>query len=120
MTALDQFTDHSTLYLETVRRNSKDRKTPAWFVQEWERLYLRMFTNSGMVKRHLNNPRLLVAFCGREGHLLVSWIPVVGGEVCDDREVEATVDRILDDKASLRGSPPARLLKRGGNIKSLN
>jgi hypothetical protein len=98
LTALDQFNDHSTLYLETLCRNSKDRQRPAWFVREWERLYVRMLTNSGKVKHPLNNPLLLIALCGMEGQQFGPRIPAVGGEVCDDPKVEVTVDRLLDDR----------------------
>jgi uncharacterized protein len=98
MTRLDQFTDQLYLNLETLRKSGQAMPTPIWFVQDGDMLYIRTTADSGKEKRVRNNPQVRIAPCGREGRLLVPWIPALAREVHNGPIIEAKVDQLLDEK----------------------
>lgn len=88
------------LNLETFRRSGESMKTPVWFVEDGDILYVRTIANSGKVKRIRNNGQVNIAPCKVNGALLGEWIPAHAREVRDD-ETAAKVDRLLDKKYGL-------------------
>ncbi len=63
----DGLRDQQYMNLITFRKNGEAIKTPVWFVQEGERLYVMTFNNSGKVKRIRNNGRVDVGPSDRAG-----------------------------------------------------
>jgi hypothetical protein len=49
MAGLEQFIKHKYLNLETFHHNGASIKTPVWFVQEGEIIYVQKVANSGKV-----------------------------------------------------------------------
>ena len=98
MKPLEQFADQPYLNLETFRHNGEGMKTPVWFVQDGENLYIRTTADSGRVKCIRNNPGVNVSPCKVDGELIGSWYAARGCEVRDNLAVEETVDRLLDLK----------------------
>jgi PPOX class probable F420-dependent enzyme len=88
------------LNLETFRRSGESMKTPVWFVEDSDILYVRTIANSGKVKRIRNNGQVNIAPCKVDGALLGEWIPAYAREVRDG-ETAAKVDRLLDKKYGL-------------------
>ncbi|MFZ2095581.1 MAG: PPOX class F420-dependent oxidoreductase [Anaerolineales bacterium] len=91
------FDGQKYLNLETFRRNGEGVKTPVWFVQDGDTLYVRTVANSGKVKRIRNNMRVHIAPCKMDGELLGDWVPALAHEVTGD-EIEQRVDRLLGKK----------------------
>ena len=75
-------------------------RTPVWFVQDGDTLFVRTVANSGKVKRIRNNGQVNIAPCKVDGALLGEWIPATAREVKDD-EIDRKVDRLLDKKYGL-------------------
>lgn len=96
MNHLDQFANQKFLNLETFRKSGEGMKTPVWFSQDGEVLYIRTIDGSGKVKRVHNNGRVNVAPCKVDGTLLGEWIPGLAWHVKDptiDRKVARLVSR---------------------------
>ena len=74
MTDLKQFKEQEFLSLETFRKNGIGVKTPVWFAQEGDTLYLWTVGDSGKIKRIRNNPRVNIAPCKRLGELTGEWV----------------------------------------------
>jgi PPOX class probable F420-dependent enzyme len=94
------FTDQKYLSLETFRRNGVGVRTPVWFVQDGEALFVRTIANSGKVKRIRNNAHVNIAPCKLDGALLGDWVPAVGREV-NNPETNQKVDQLLWKKYGL-------------------
>lgn len=90
-------TTHQYINLETFRKNGVGVKTPVWFVQEGETIYVRTLANSGKVKRIRNNSQVNIAPCKVDGALLGDWQPARAVEV-RDTEMDKKVDRLLGKK----------------------
>jgi PPOX class probable F420-dependent enzyme len=101
MAALEQFSGQKYLNLETVRRNGVSVRTPVWFVQDGETLFVRTVGTSGKVKRLKANPRVQVMPCGQAGEPLGSWTPGQARELTDEATFQH-VRRLLVEKY---GSP---------------
>ena len=100
MPAFEPLHRQQYLNLETFRRSGESMKTPVWFVQDGDILYVRTIANSGKVKRIRNNGQVNIAPCKVDGALLGEWIPAAAREVHDD-DTAAKVDRLLDKKYGL-------------------
>jgi PPOX class probable F420-dependent enzyme len=100
MTTLNPLLGQQYLNLETFRRSGVGMKTPVWFVQDGETLFVRTIANSGKVKRIRNNEQVNIAPCKVDGALLGEWIPASAREVKDD-DTSRKVDRLLDKKYGL-------------------
>ena len=100
MNSSEQFAKQKYLNLETFRKNGESMKTPVWFTQEDEILYVRTLANSGKVKRIRNNGRVNIAPCKMDGKIVGTWMPAQAREV-NSPEVDATVERLLDKKYGL-------------------
>jgi len=100
MTQLEPFYRQQYLNLETFRKNGIGMRTPVWFVQDGETIYVRTEANSGKVKRIRNNGQVNIAPCKMDGALLGDWIPVAAREATDEA-TKKKVDRLLDKKYGL-------------------
>ena len=100
MTTFDQLTQQQYLNMETFRKNGIGVRTPVWFVQEGETLFVRTVDNSGKVKRIRNNTHVNIAPCKADGALLGEWIPALARELKDEA-IDRKVNRLLDKKYGL-------------------
>jgi PPOX class probable F420-dependent enzyme len=75
MNTLEQFKHQQYLNFETFRRTGEGLKTPVWFTQEGDILFVRTVDGSGKVKRVHNNARVNIAPCKVDGALLGEWMP---------------------------------------------
>jgi uncharacterized protein len=73
MSALKQFENQQYLNLETFRKNGQGVKTPVWFAQEGETLYIWTESNSGKAKRIRNNGKVNVVPSRGDGAPLGEW-----------------------------------------------
>lgn len=88
------------LNLETFRRNGEGMKTPVWFVQDGDILYVQTVANSGKVKRIRNNGRVNIAPCKMDGTPTATWVPAQAREVVD-AEIARKVNLLLEKKYGL-------------------
>ena len=100
MTAFDQLTQQQYINLETFRKSGVGVKTPVWFVQDGDKIFVRTGADSGKVKRIRNTAQVQIAPCKQDGSLLGEWIPAVAHEVKDE-ETDRKVDLLLDKKYGL-------------------
>jgi len=100
MNLLTTFDHQQYLNLETFRKNGNGVKTPVWFVQYGDTLFVRTIANSGKVKRIRNNRQVHIAPCKVDGALLGDWIEA-SARLVDDPEINREVDRLLDKKYGL-------------------
>jgi PPOX class probable F420-dependent enzyme len=100
MTHFELLTQKQYLNLETLRKSGEGVKTPVWFVQEGDTLFVRTIANSGKVKRIRNNWLVNIAPCKVDGTLLGDWLPATAREVKDDA-IDRKVDHLLDKKYGL-------------------
>jgi len=100
MTTFDRFSNQQYLNLETFRKNGVSVKTPVWFVQEGEMLFVRTVANSGKVKRIRNRPQVNIAPCKGNGDLLGEWMAAQARELTDAAS-ERKVNRLLNQKYGL-------------------
>jgi len=92
-----KFSHQQYLNLETFRKTGAGVKTPVWFVQDQEIIYVRTSANSGKVKRIHNNPCVNIAPCKMDGTLVGDWLPALAGEV-NDEVTARKVDQLLGKK----------------------
>ncbi|MDI6857757.1 MAG: PPOX class F420-dependent oxidoreductase [Dehalococcoidia bacterium] len=93
-----RFKDERFLSLETFRKSGVGVKTPVWFAQEGDALYVWTVGDSGKVKRIRNNPRVNIAPCKRFGKVTGEWVPAQASVDASDaavRHVEALLRRKL-------------------------
>jgi uncharacterized protein len=100
MKVLDQFQKQKYLNLETFRKNGDCMKTPVWFVQEGETIYVQTEANCGKVKRIRNNERVNVVLCKMDGTPTGTWVQATAKEITDV-EIFKKVNRLLDKKYGL-------------------
>jgi PPOX class probable F420-dependent enzyme len=100
MKSLEQFSKKQYLNLETFRKNGDCMKTPVWFVQEGETIYVQTMANCGKVKRIRNNERVNVVPCKMDGTPTGTWVPATAREITDV-EISKKVNRLLDKKYGL-------------------
>ena len=100
MKTLEQFEKQKYLNLETFRKNGQSMKTPVWFTQAGQTIYVLTMANSGKVKRIRNNGWVNIAPCKMDGKLTGTWVQAQARQVTDT-EISTTVDRLLDKKYGL-------------------
>ena len=100
MTPFDRLTQQQYINLETFRKSGVGVKTPVWFVQDGDSIFVRTVANSGKVKRIRNNRQVNIASCKVDGALLGEWFPATAREV-KDSDTGQKVDRLLDKKYGL-------------------
>jgi uncharacterized protein len=94
------FINQNYLNLETFRKNGLGVKTPVWFVQDGDTLFVRTFSKSGKVKRIRNNNQVNIAPCKMNGALLGDWVQALAREIKED-EFDRKIDKLLDKKYRL-------------------
>jgi hypothetical protein len=100
MDSLKPFNRQSYVNVETFRKTGVGVKTPVWFVQDGEILYVRTMANSGKVKRIRNNGNVNIAPCKADGTPVGDWIPAAAREI-KDNDTDKKVDRLLGKKYGL-------------------
>ena len=100
MDSLKPFNRQSYVNVETFRKTGVGVKTPVWFVQEGELLYVRTMANSGKVKRIRNNGNVNIAPCKADGTPVGDWFPAAAREI-KDPATDKQVDRLLGKKYGL-------------------
>jgi hypothetical protein len=100
MNSLEPFNRQSYINVETFRKTGVGVKTPVWFVQEGELLYVRTMANSGKVKRIRNNGNVNIAPCKADGTPVGDWFPAAAREI-KDLATDKQVDRLLGKKYGL-------------------
>jgi uncharacterized protein len=100
MNSLKQFSKKKYLNLETIRKNGESMKTPVWFAQDGETIYVQTAANSGKVKRVRNCGQVNVVPCKMDGTPIGTWAPADAMEITD-AEVSKKVNRLLDKKYGL-------------------
>jgi len=73
--SLKAFEKQQYLNLETFRKNGQGVKTPVWFAQAGEALYIWTESTSGKAKRARNNPQVNVVPSRGDGAPLGEWVP---------------------------------------------
>ncbi len=97
MTDLKQFKDQEFLSLETFRKSGIGVKTPLWFAQEGEILYLWTNAESGKIKRIRNNAMVNIAPCKRFGEITGEWVAAQASVDASDAAVRH-VEMLLRQK----------------------
>jgi uncharacterized protein len=97
---LAQFAGKQYLSLETFRKSGVGVKTPVWFVQDGELMYVITRMDSGKVKRIRNNGRVNVAPCTAGGRPLGTWIAAQAQVLTESTDYERA-DRLLGNKYGL-------------------
>lgn len=100
MNSFEQFARQKYLNLETFRQNGAGVKTPVWFAQEGETLYVITMTDAGKVKRIRRDGRVNVAACKMDGSVTGGWVPAQAREN-PDSDMLATINRLFDRKYGL-------------------
>lgn len=100
MIALEIFHRQQYLNLETFRKSGEGVKTPVWFVQDGETIFVRTVANSGKVKRVRNNGKVNIAPCKADGALLGAWVSALAREIKDE-ETNRKVNNLLNKKYGL-------------------
>jgi PPOX class probable F420-dependent enzyme len=100
MITFNQLTQQQYVSLETFRKNGTGVKTPVWFVQDGDTLFVRTIANSGKVKRIRSNGHLNIAPCKSDGTLIGEWIAANACEVTDQATYQK-VDQLLGKKYGL-------------------
>jgi len=72
---LKPFEKQKYLNIETFRKSGLGVKTPVWFVQEGETLYVWTGAQSGKAKRIRNNGAVRIAPSTGTGQALGEWLP---------------------------------------------
>jgi hypothetical protein len=71
---LDAFARQKYLSIESYRKNGAAVRTPVWFAQEGETLYVWTRADSGKAKRIRREGRIRIAPCTASGALLGEWV----------------------------------------------
>jgi uncharacterized protein len=98
---LQQFQNQNFLNLETFRKDGRDVKTPVWFVQEGERLYVRTLADSWKVKRVRNNPQVKIAPCKAQGQPIGEWV-AAQARLLSDPAREEEINQLLNKKYGMQ------------------
>ena len=71
---LAEFEGKKYLNIETYRRTGEPVRTPVWFVQDNDVLYVRTAVSTGKFKRIRNNPAVKIAPCDFSGNVKGDWV----------------------------------------------
>lgn len=96
----EPFARQHYLNLETFRKSGASVRTPVWFTQDGNTLFVRTGDKSGKVKRIRRNGSVKVAPCKMDGTVLGEWVPAVAREV-NDPDIGRKIDRLLGRKYGL-------------------
>ncbi len=93
----NQFEKQQYLNVETFRKNGNGVKTPVWFVQEGEKLFIWTEAGSGKAKRIRNSGKVNIAPCKGNGALVGTWVPATAS-VDDSSTAIAHVKELMQRK----------------------
>lgn len=99
MSDFSRFRKEEFLSLETYRKNGETIKSPMWFAQDNDALYLWTMADTSKVKRIRNNPHVNIAPCKRMGEVTGEWM---------------TAHATIDDSPLMVAQVEAMLLKKVG------
>ena len=99
MSDFSRFRKEEFLSLETYRKNGETIKSPMWFAQDNDALYLWTMADTSKVKRIRNNPHVNIAPCKRMGEVTGAWM---------------TAHATIDDSPIMVAQVEAMLLKKIG------
>lgn len=99
MSDFSHFRKEEFLSLETYRKNGETIKSPMWFAQDNDALYLWTMADTSKVKRIRNNPHVNIAPCKRMGEVTGEWM---------------TAHATIDDSPIMVAQIEAMLLKKIG------
>lgn len=99
MPDFSRFRKEEFLSLETYRKNGETIKSPMWFAQDNDALYLWTMADTSKVKRIRNNPNVNIAPCKRMGEVTGEWM---------------TAHATIDDSPIMVAQVEAMLLKKIG------
>lgn len=71
---LEQFSDRKYLNLESYRKNGEAVRTPLWYAQQAQTLYVYTGADTWKVKRVRKNPRIRIVPCSMRGAPEGEWI----------------------------------------------
>lgn len=74
MSTLQSFEKQQYLNIETFRKNGNGVKTPVWFVQDDEKLYIWTSAESGKAKRIRSSGNVKIAPSKADGTVVGEWI----------------------------------------------
>jgi PPOX class probable F420-dependent enzyme len=94
------FRKEEFLSLETYRKNGQTIKSPMWFAQDNDALYLWTMADTSKVKRIRNNPHVNIAPCKRMGEVTGEWM-TAHATIDDSPIVVAQVEAMLLKKVGL-------------------
>ena len=100
MSDFSRFRKEEFLSLETYRKNGETIKSPMWFAQDNDALYLWTMADTSKVKRIRNNPNVNIAPCKRMGEVTGEWM-TAHATIDDSPIVVAQVEAMLLKKIGL-------------------
>jgi PPOX class probable F420-dependent enzyme len=100
MSDFSRFRKEEFLSLETYRKNGQTIKSPMWFAQDNDALYLWTMADTSKVKRIRNNPNVNIAPCKRMGEVTGEWM-TAHATIDDSPIVVAQVEAMLLKKVGL-------------------
>lgn len=97
------FSNAKYMNLETYRRSGEGIRTPVWFVESGNLLFLLTRSDSGKVKRLRHNSEVKVAPCKMNGEVTGEWSPAEAAVVESEESIK-TVKSMFEQKygAALR------------------
>ncbi|HEY7109532.1 MAG TPA: pyridoxamine 5'-phosphate oxidase family protein [Nitrososphaeraceae archaeon] len=66
---ISELSEKKYINVETYRKNGQSVRTPVWFVVFNNKIYFRTDSNSGKVKRIMNNQNVRIAGCDLLGNI---------------------------------------------------
>jgi uncharacterized protein len=100
MAQFDNLQKQQYINIETFRKSGEGVRTPVWFVQEGEVVYVHTIADSGKVKRIRRESNVNIAPCKMDGTVVGDWVPASARELFDE-ESNQKVDKLLDKKYGL-------------------
>lgn len=94
-----QFKGAKYLNLETFKRDGSGVKTPVWFAENGDTIYVYTLADAWKVKRIRNNPRVRIARCDMRGNVNGEWVEAKARVV--DEEEAALGQQLLNKKYGL-------------------
>jgi hypothetical protein len=97
---LKQFEKQNYLNIETIRKNGQGVKTPVWFVQDGNALYVWTQADSGKARRIRNNGDVRIAPSTGSGKPIGEWLPA-HAQADESPETIQHVEKMMKKKYGL-------------------
>lgn len=101
MSSNDLFKDHQYISLETYRKSGEAVRTPVWFAQEGDRLFVWTQGQSGKAKRIRRSGQVRVAPSDRVGKPLGEFVEAQAVVAPVETELYQYGNRLMDKKYGL-------------------